>query len=170
MFFGPSNQLVKRAGNIDTNSITYISEATDKIQLNQQLIFDYLFEDQPVDLHKFWLIAESACVSYITFLLFISNVRGKNKLMEIVDMSVSKMPQNKKALAIECSSYINTAIEQTMNMPSTELGRMLMLMMFYGEWIRSKIQKNTVTRSAPVLHAMEIGKICLANSSDYWVD
>lgn len=179
MFFGPSNQLVKRAGYIDVNSRAYITAATEEIQNNHPFIFEYLFEDRPVNLHKFWLVAESACVSYMAFLLFMSNVRGKNKLMEIVDTNVNKMASEKKSLCIECSSYINGAIEQTKNMPATELGRMLMLMMFYGEWIRSKIQSTNVTRSAPVLHAMgtdvtklymDIGKICLANTSGYWAD
>lgn len=179
MFFGPSNQLVKRAGYIDVNSKAYITSATENIQKNHQFIFEYLFEDRSVNLDKFLLVAESACVSYISFLLFISNVQGRNKLIEIVDTNVSKMDLDKKSLSIECSSYINGAIEQTKNKPATEQGKMLMLMMFYGEWIRSKIQSNTVTRSAPVLHAMgtdktklfmEIGNICLANTSGYWVE
>lgn len=142
MFFGPSKDNIKAAQIIDFYTKNILGGKLIDLSKIEPEIFKSISISGKLNLETWTKSAQLAAVAYIYTSLSNSNIRGKQKLMEIMANTINTESSFTLAEMMDAYSFFNQQMMALISKNGPEERTEKQILMIFGEMILSKINQT----------------------------
>jgi hypothetical protein len=145
MFFGPSKDNLASAKAIDFYTKNIVGDMLISLMKSDSELLKKLFPKNQLDLKSWTTTAQLAAVTFIFTSLSNSDIRGKQKIMEVVAETIKTQSEFSLNELMDCYSYINLQTLEVISDKSTNVGdrQEKYVLLIFGELIVSRINGTT---------------------------
>jgi hypothetical protein len=145
MFFGPSKENLESAKVIDFYTKNIVGDLLISIMKSDRALLDKLFLSGNLNLKTWTTSAQLAAITFIFTTLSNSDLRGKQKLMELVAETINTNSEFTLKELMDCYSYINLQTLEIISDKSNNVNdrQEKYVLLVFGEMIVSRINGTT---------------------------
>lgn len=141
MFFGPSKENLNSAKVIDFYTKNIVGDMLVSLMKSDSELLKKLFPNNKLNLPNWTSSAQLAAITFIFTSLSNSDLKGKQKIMEIVAETVKTQSEFSLNELMDCYSYINLQTLEVISDKSKNIGdrQEKYILLIFGEMIVSRI-------------------------------
>lgn len=141
MFFGPSKENTTSAKAIDFYTKNIVGDMLVSLTKSDSELLKKLFPNNKLNLQSWTTSAQLAAITFIFTSLSNSDLKGKQKIMEIVAETIKNQSDFSLNDLMDCYSYINLQTLEIISDKSTNVGdrQEKYVLLIFGELMVSKI-------------------------------
>ena len=141
MFFGPSKENLAAAKIIDFYTKNIVGDMLVALMKSDRILLDKLFRNGKLDLKSWTTSAQLAAITFVFTTLSNSDLKGKQKIMEVVAETIKTQSEFSLNELMDCYSYINLQTLEVISDKSTNVGdrQEKYVLLIFGEMIVSRI-------------------------------
>ena len=145
MFFGPSKENLASAKVIDFYTKNIVGDMLVSLMKSDSELLKKLFPNNKLNLQNWTTSAQLAAITFIFTSLSNSDLKGKQKIMEIVAETIKNQSEFSLNELMDCYSYINMQTLEVISDKSTNVGdrQEKYVLLIFGELIVSRINGTT---------------------------
>lgn len=142
MFFGPSKDNIKAAEIIDFYSKNVVGDILIMLTKNDPELIKSISQSKKLSLPSWTKFAQLAAITCIYTTLSNSNIKGKNKLMEILTNTINTQSDFSLSDLMDSYSYFNQQALTLISKNGPEDRTEKQLLMIFGEIVLSGIEER----------------------------
>jgi hypothetical protein len=145
MFFGPSKENLAAAKIIDFYTKNIVGDKLVALMKSDRILLDKLFHSDKLNLKSWTTSAQLAAITFIYTSLSNSDLKGKQKIMEIVAETIKTQSEFSLNELMDCYSYINLQTLEVISDKSSNTSdrQEKYVLLIFGELIVSRINGTT---------------------------
>ena len=141
MFFGPSKENLASAKIIDFHTKNIVGDMLVALMKSDRMLLEKLFLSGKLNLKSWTTSTQLAAITFIYTTLSNSDLKGKQKIMEVVAETIKTQSEFSLNELMDCYSYINLQTLEVISDKSANVGdrQEKYVLLIFGEMIVSRI-------------------------------
>lgn len=177
MFFGPSKENLASAKIIDFYTKNIVGDMLVSLMKSDSELIKKLFHSNKLNLKNWTTSAQLAAITFIYTTLSNSDLKGKQKIMEVVAETIKTQSEFSLNELMDCYSYINLQTLEVISDKSTNVGdrQEKYVLLIFGEMIVSRINgtsrrnyKQLLSDPTNVVEMITLAKKVVPSFSGYF--